>query len=45
MSRGSFQQSNWLIESSPWKNVESQIVGIRSTFSAQDFPPSGDPVQ
>ena len=30
--RRNFQQSNWLIELSPRKNVEPRIVGICSTF-------------
>ena len=42
--RKNFRQSNWLIELSLRKNVESRVVGIRSTFSRLDiFPPSGDP--
>ena len=32
-----FRQSNWLIELSPWKNVEPRIAGIRSTFRGSTF--------
>ena len=35
--RKNFRQSDWLIELSPWKNVEPLIVGIRSTFRGSTF--------
>ena len=37
--RKNFRQPDWLIELSPRKNVEQQIVGIRSTFSGSTFFP------
>ena len=35
--RKKFRQSNWLIGLSPRKNVDPQIVGIRSTFRGSTF--------
>ena len=35
--RKNLQQSNWLIELSPRKNVEPRIVGIISTFRGSTF--------
>ena len=37
LRRRNFQQSNWLIELLPRKNVEPRIVGIRSTFRGSTF--------
>ena len=35
--RKNFRQSNWLIELSPRKIVEPQIVALRSTFRGSTF--------
>ena len=35
--RKNFRQSDWPIESSPRKNVEPRIVGIRSIFRGSTF--------